>query len=208
MTYTVVVSRYNKNTDWVNQINENIIIYDKETLTNPYNVPLNKGNEASVYLKYIIDHYDDLPEYTFFIHDEEFSWHHSGSVIDKFKEAKDSNQLYYNINDRAIMTEHFIIIAVHGTQWWNDFWIWYKKYVDPYIPSDSLPSIDFTHDYRGAAQFLVHRNLIRNLPKQFYEDIYDWLLTTDMENSKSGRFLEWTWHVFWDIYPNQILSQI
>jgi hypothetical protein len=23
-----------------------------------------------------------------------------------------------------------------------------------------------------------------------------------MKNDKSGRFLEWTWHIFWDIYPN------
>ena len=43
--------------------------------------PVNKGNEASVYLKYIIDFYDNLPEFTFFIHDEEYSWHHSGSTL-------------------------------------------------------------------------------------------------------------------------------
>ena len=52
----IVVSRYNKNIDWVYRFKgENkIFIYDKENPENPYNIPVNKGNEASVYLKYII----------------------------------------------------------------------------------------------------------------------------------------------------------
>ena len=92
----IVVSRYNKNVDFVNKINNNkntnIMIYDKENDTNPYNIPVNKGNEDSVYLKYIIDHYDTLTEFTYFIHDEKEAeaWHHSGSVIDRFIESKKS----------------------------------------------------------------------------------------------------------------------
>lgn len=77
------------------------MIYDKENPENPLNVPVNKGNEASIYLKYIIDYYDTLSEFTFFIHDEEYAWHHSGSIIDKFREAIDKKELlYYNVNDR------------------------------------------------------------------------------------------------------------
>ena len=101
----IVVSRYNKDVEFVYRINNNkdinVMIYDKENPNNPLNVPVNKGNEASVYLKYIIDYYDDLPDFTFFIHDEEYAWHHSGSIIDKYDEAMKSNLMYYNINDRA-----------------------------------------------------------------------------------------------------------
>jgi len=64
----VVVSRYKKNTDWVESLkkyNTQIMIYDKETPTNIYNIPVNKGNEASVYLKYIIDNYNNLSDFTF-----------------------------------------------------------------------------------------------------------------------------------------------
>ena len=92
----IVVSRYNRNVDFVYRINDNkninILIYDKENPTNPYNVPVNRGQEASVYLKYITDYYDQLPDYTFFIHDEEYAWHHSGSIIDKYQEAIKSNK--------------------------------------------------------------------------------------------------------------------
>ena len=62
-----VVSRYNKNVDWVYKLKNinNFYIYEKEKPKNKYNIPVNKGNEASVYLKYIIDHYDNLGDFTF-----------------------------------------------------------------------------------------------------------------------------------------------
>jgi len=196
-----VVSRYKKNVDWVYKLNniENIYIYDKETKVNPYSVPVNKGNEASVYLKYIVDHYDKLNEYTFFIHDDEYTWHHSGSIIDRYNEAikeTGDGKLYYNINDKCILG------SIITNKWYDDILIWYNTYIEKYIPLDSLPSKDWTNGYRGAAQFIVHKSLITKLPKDFYENLYNWIITTDMENLKSGMFLEWSWHIFWDIYPN------
>ena len=44
----------------------------------------------------------------------------------------------------------------------------------------------------------MHKSLIKRLPIKFYEDLYNWIINTNMPNSKSGRFLEWTWHIFWD----------
>jgi len=54
---------------------------------------------------------------------------------------------------------------------------------------------------RNSAQFLVHKSLITKLPLEFYKKLYNWIITTDMKNSVSGRFLEWTWHIFFDVYP-------
>jgi hypothetical protein len=74
--FDIVVSKYNRNVDWANKFREingieirNILIYEKEKPENKHNIPVNKGNEASVYLKYIIDNYENLPEFTFFVHD-------------------------------------------------------------------------------------------------------------------------------------------
>jgi hypothetical protein len=195
----IVLSRYNKNVEWVYNLkgNNNILIYDKNILDCPYNIPVNKGNEASVYLKYIVDHYYILTDFTFFIHDEEFSWHHSGSIIDKFDESIISNELYYNINDRNIMGSIFNLTKDE----YRMILHWYSIYIEPYIPKNKLPEQDWTNGYRGSAQFLVHKSLIRKLPKKFYEDLYKWIITTDLPNELSGKFLEWTWHIFWDIYP-------
>jgi len=193
-----VVSRYKKNVDWAYKLKNinKLYIYDKETPENEYNIPVNKGNEASVYLKYIVDNYDNLADFTFFTHDEEFAWHHSGSIIDRFDEAVMSNKLYYNINDVAVMGN------IRYDRLYKEILIWYNNYIEKYIPRNTLPNQSWTLGYRGSAQFLVHKSIITKLPLEFYENLYNWIITTDMPNEKSGRFLEWTWHLFWGIYPN------
>lgn len=198
----IVVSRYNKNVDFVYKLNGNIMIYDKGNQNN-LNVPVNKGNESSVYLKYIIDHYNNLSDFTFFMHDEEYAWHHSGSIIDKIDEAIASNELYYNVNDKCHWNSPDLIKQCHGEEVFNDFMKWYDNYIEEYIPISKVPNNnDFIYGYRGSAQFIVHKTLIRNLPKEFYIKLYNWIITTDLSNYFIGRYLEWTWHVFWVIYPN------
>jgi len=205
----IVVSRYKKDVSFAYKINGgkniNVMVYDKETPSNQYNVPVNKGNEASVYLKYIVDYYDDLPAYTFFIHDEEYAWHHSGSIIDKYDEAIGSRAAYYNVNDKCQNTMNKVIQCLHNNKWKLHFEDWYEQYIENYIP---LHAVDFNKSYLNSAQFLVHRDVIRCLPKEFYQRLYDWIITTDLPNAESGRFLEWTWHLFWDVYPKGLAPSI
>jgi hypothetical protein len=42
---------------------------------------------------------------------------------------------------------------------------------------------------------VVHRDRLQQFPKSFYEDLYGWLQTTDLDSQISARFLEWTWHL-------------
>ena len=193
-----VVSRYKKNVNWVYNLKNinDFFIYEKEMPESRYNIPVNKGNEASVYLKYIVDHYDTLADFTFFIHDEEYAWHHKGSVVNLLDEAVLSNKLYYNINT-------WILGGIKAeVKLYDDICKFYKQFIEKYIPLSSLPNPDWTHGHRGCAQFLVHKSLITKLPLQFYQDLYNWIITTDLSNYWSGRYLEYTWHIFWDIYPN------
>jgi hypothetical protein len=192
-----VVSRYKKNVAWAYKLKNinKIYVYDKETPENEYNIPVNKGNEASVFLKYIVDNYENLSDFTFFTHDDEYCWHHSGSIIDRFDEAVRSNELYYNINDKCVLG------SIQSNPWYSDILVWYDEYVEKYIPMNSLPHKDWTENHRGSAQFLVHKSLITKLPKDFYKNLYNWIISTDLTNDKSGRYLEWTWHLFWVIYP-------
>jgi hypothetical protein len=206
MTTNIVVSRYKKNVDFIYKINGNkninVMVYDKENPNNPFNVPVNKGQEASVYLKYIIDYYDNLTDFTFFIHDEEYAWHHSGSILNKYTEATQSNQMYYNINDKCYWGSRDRIKRAHGNLIYNKFMQWYKTYIEKYIPISKVPNNkDFIYGYRGSAQFLVHKNVIKNLPKEFYVRLYHWIITTNVPNYYSGRYLEWTWHIMWHVYP-------
>ena len=124
------------------------MIYDKEQPSNSLNIPVNKGNEASVYLKYIVDYYDKLTDFTFFIHDDEYAWHHSGSIIDKYNEAKMSNKLYYNINDMCNWNIPNLIKKNHGIDLYDIFMSWYNKYIEEYIPISKVPNnTDFIFGY-------------------------------------------------------------
>ncbi|KAK7723296.1 hypothetical protein SLS57_004490 [Botryosphaeria dothidea] len=44
-------------------------------------LPANKGNEAMVYLTFIIDNYHDFPPYAVFTHGHLDSWHQEGDLI-------------------------------------------------------------------------------------------------------------------------------
>lgn len=170
-----------------------VMVYDKENPANPYNVPVNKGNEASVYLQYCRDHYETLPEWTFFMHDEEFAWHHSGSIVDRFREACRSGKKVYNVNDKAFYDKPNMIAAPHYALLLQ----WYARYVEMYVPLPRHKKDDMIFLERGAAQYLVHRDCIRARPREMYAELLAWILTTKLPTYFSGRFLEWTWHLLW-----------
>lgn len=139
------------------------------------------------------------------MHDDEYAWHHSGSIIDKYNEAVMSNKMYYNINDKCHWNKPDLIKKCHGEQIYNMFMSWYSEYIEHFIPISKVPNNnDFIYEYRGSAQFLVHKDLIRNLPKEFYTKLYEWIITTVLPNWVSSRYLEWTWHIFWVIYPKYV----
>ena len=107
-----------------------------------------------------------------------------------------SKELFYNVNNYHLQ-------SIEGILEKNELLEWYKKFIESYIPFEKLPNKDWLIGYKGCAQFLVHKSLIRNLPLEFYQDIYNWILEFE-NNNLSGYFLEWTWHLFWVIYPKYI----
>lgn len=79
----VVASRSQESTDWVKEDlpdwGHAIYIVDSPSPTN-LTVPVNKGNEAMVYLTYIIDNYHNLPLTMAFIHHHRDNGWHTGEV--------------------------------------------------------------------------------------------------------------------------------
>ena len=87
MKFDVVVSSFKRSIDWTKKYDTNkynVLIYTKNVSEpeSDLNMNVNCGNEASVYLKHIVQNYENLSEKTVFLHDEEYSWHHTGSIID------------------------------------------------------------------------------------------------------------------------------
>lgn len=88
MQYKFIISRYNEDLSWIkihDYIVNNSIIYNKGEKLIDFNNVINisnnpeHGREADTYLKFIIDNYYQLPEYTFFI--QGYPFDHSPEFI-------------------------------------------------------------------------------------------------------------------------------
>ena len=78
----IVTTHYNEDLEWLKKSKYPVVLCDKPGAKSSSFIPdkkctidVNKGQEASSYLKYIIENYDNLPERIAFIHGHEESYH-------------------------------------------------------------------------------------------------------------------------------------
>lgn len=196
----VVVSRHEKPvSSWTRKLVENgfrVLVYDHEAHDgHPYFVPVNNGREASVYLKYIIDYYEHLPTFTIFLQDEDKSWHHEGSIVERVLDRVGRRSKYHNLNSKCLG-------IVRGIDLWPTMKSFFRAYLEPYIGSIEQYG-EFTPGFRCCAQFVVHRDRIRQHPLRMYESLLRYTLrepprgTPNPEKAR-GHMLEWTWHLIFD----------
>jgi hypothetical protein len=166
-------------------------------------LPANKGHEAMVYLTYIIDHYDTLPDVVLFFHPHQVTWHNnvlldinSATTIKLLSDAHVVRQGYFNSRchlDPGCPTW----LHVDQPRWKHDM---VHKPEEPALTSQVF------HDLFGAevpipdslsqpccAQFAVSGQRIRQRPRTDYIRYRDWILQTPLEDKTSGRMLEYSW---------------
>jgi hypothetical protein len=143
----VVVAKYKEDVSWVKQLNYEYKIYDKSL-----DIP-NVGREAETYLRFIIENYDGLPDYTVFLQGNPFDHSKIANVdfINKsIESAGDSviflNTLYPEDHNAFTRTRESFIALFHCP-----------------IPPTFL--------FSPGAQFIVPRKNILCRPKEFYETI-------------------------------------
>lgn len=204
----IVIVRYENNiyrmVDRFIQKGFHVKIYEKHpdmVQIAKYFVPKNKGNEASGFLQYIIEHYTCLPEHVVFLHDHEESWHHTGNINDLVEKHIGKKTSYLNLNSFEWNNETI--------EWIPSLLEWYDTYF--YSELGSIKKYgDFMTGYKGCAQFIVHKSLILKRSLSFYKKLYHWLMNTTMDDYYSGRHLEYTWHLMWERVPkyNYIVQKI
>ena len=190
----ICVSMYKTPIPWADKLREKGFIvqpYTKEDSTSPYNVSKNVGNEASAYLKYILDNYECLPEYTIFLHDHETSYHQEGSIIDAITARIGHTAQYFNFN--IVNNAEFYLYEATGLI------LLYKEFLEEYT-GPLRQYGEFTLGSKLYAQFQVHKSLITARPRKMYENIYNWMMTCNPDKYIAGFFME----VFWDIIFGQI----
>lgn len=77
------------------EYNYSLFIYQKHHPHKPNYIARNRGTEAGVYLRYIVDHYDDFPDVAIFVHARPED--HSATWLDYVKCISPS-ATYININ--------------------------------------------------------------------------------------------------------------
>ena len=187
----IIVIRFNEDSTFLEKSDFKTLIYEKENPLYNYNSEKNNCNDASVYLKYIIENYDNLEEYLIFIHCREKSSHHDGSILDIINSNKNIPHSFTNLNN-CILSD---IEDLDKSD--KEIGIYFRSYIRPAVGSYVLYP-NFTSGVLGGDQFIVHKNNILNHSKLFYQKIYDLLTDTPNSNYLNRKFLEWSWNLFWN----------
>ncbi len=173
----IVIAHYNENYDWVKNISYPYQIISRQGV--PRETKPNKGNEASSFLEYIIQNYENLHEYTLFVHAHRTSWHHKTNIDERINHLI-CDKPYYNINELhidkiGIGNEEFIKML------------------------EKICMIQYNrknkHLYRAGAQFYEHKSLILRNSKSAYEECYNYLMNATEHSYSTGRYFEYSWHI-------------
>ncbi|EPE34414.1 hypothetical protein GLAREA_10108 [Glarea lozoyensis ATCC 20868] len=198
----VIAATTSSNVSWVSSAikstNWKPYIYITDSADAQLTVPINRGNEAMVYLTYIIQNYvDSLPDIMFFHHHHENAWHQLLTA---------SHEITY-LKDQFVMDSGYVsprclgscenVIELSGN----------------YIPlsdlEDAIPREtqigSFLMEFLGwipekiaspcCAQFAVSREAVYRRSLDEWKSIRKWLEETKLSSSSSGRVLEHTWHI-------------
>ncbi|KAF2798288.1 hypothetical protein K505DRAFT_233696 [Melanomma pulvis-pyrius CBS 109.77] len=208
-TAVVVASQQSEDPTWLDKYfphwEKNIYKVDDKTAK--LTVPKNKGRESMVYLTFIIDNYDKLPDNILFIHPQRYQWHNDDPDYDglpmlrHFQLPYLETEGYVNIRCawalgcpaeiKPLEEEGEHRAAVHaGGQ--------YKAGFEMLFPELEVPK---EVGVSCCAQFAVTKEKIRERKKEDYVRYREWLLTTELEDSISGRILEYSWHIIFGKSP-------
>lgn len=164
----------------------------------------NIGFEASSYLHYIIQHYNDLPPYIAFIHGHASAWHqrHPLGILGAIRTAKRKEFGYISLNVKThpddgvydLLGRHKSTVAniILRQHWDNVF--------KPYLEMD-LPNY-LCHD--SCAQFIVSRDVVLRHPPEAYHKWFDFAntrSTIEYPNKAYAVALEFIWHVIFGEQP-------
>ncbi|KAF3906773.1 hypothetical protein AA313_de0206249 [Arthrobotrys entomopaga] len=165
-------------------------------------VLVNKGRESMPYLTYLIDYYDDLSDINVFLHAHEDgyprAWHNEPPSAN-YSAVKMLNLLRLD-NIRKSGYVNLRCNRIPGcpgelhpnrTSFKDDAlepdW---KKLWEYTYGNTSYPA---TVGVACCAQFAVTRDKVREKPKEFYQKLMNWILTTDSDDP--GRIFEYFWHI-------------
>jgi len=166
----IVVSRYKEDIKWTFSF-PNVVLYNKgPPIPDLYTIPLaNVGREGHTYYQYIIDHYDELDDYTAFLQGNPFD--HSPNIMRTLSSYIDGTKTF---KDFAYLSEHSAPTNCKRCPLWNKIPM---KEVYDYLFHDCPQRIaaerkrSWNITFGPGAQFIVSRERILARPREFYQRV-------------------------------------
>jgi hypothetical protein len=178
----VIIAHYNENLDWCTNLKYPYQIISKQGI--PTEIIPNKGNEASSYLYYIIEIYDNLSDYTIFIHGHRTDWHHTENIDERINNLEFKHR-YYNINQINNKPMNITNLINFKESYDNS-----KDEILKIFNIVGIQNINPSEiQYRASAQFYVSTDLILRHSKEKYTELLNYLYNTKINSFWTGRFL-------------------
>ncbi|PYI17490.1 hypothetical protein BO86DRAFT_407277 [Aspergillus japonicus CBS 114.51] len=168
-------------------------------------VKLNKGRESMVYLTYIIDNYDNLPDSILFIHPQRYQWHNDDPYYDGVPVLRNFQLPYLQKQGYVNLRCAWILgcpaeIHPYTDSHRDDVHVgeYFKNGFKELFPGEEVPE---EVGVSCCAQFAVTSWKIRQRPKKDYERFRKWLTETKLPDDLSGRIMEYSWHMIFGKGP-------
>ncbi|KAL1841940.1 hypothetical protein VTK73DRAFT_3355 [Phialemonium thermophilum] len=195
-------------TAWISQVPADWAVYkyvaDAPPGSLPLTVPVNKGNEAMVYLTYIVDHYDALPDVVFFHHAHRTSWHQALDSLSEVAALRTSFVRRAGFASARCLPgcENLIPLADHAVAPERLPYVGRDVHLTTLLASFLQPAVGKVTRVPGriaapcCAQFAASSEAIRARPRQWWVRLRQWLIDTPLDSQTSGRLFEHTWHIW------------
>lgn len=176
----------------------NMTVYVANDPRAPMHPPKNKGHEVMVYLSYLIENYDRLPDIVLFMHSHRWT-HHNNEYL-----GFDASQMIRALNGAHVVRHGYVNMRCH----WSPGC---PEWLRPTSTGDTLGRQEETvleHCWRElfpfdplpsflaqpcCAQFALSRDRITSIPRSRYVFYRDWILRTPLSDYVSGRIWEYSW---------------
>ena len=187
MAYTLVISKYNENIEWLKKMHpcNRIFLYDKSDAPVNGSIPLkNIGRESSTYIHHILTHYNNLPNFTIFLQGDPFDHMDKNINANNFQELIDKiireEELQSNIKTLPLFTPlHSELLSDYPT-------LLKKEYLELIIKKKAPQCFEFA----AGAQYIVPREKILQHPIDFYQKLYRMLENGDTDDD-GKKLLTW-----------------
>lgn len=195
----VVGHTKSEDVSWVTEELPNIetAVYSVDNPKKPFVVTKNKGNEAMIYLTYIIDHYHDLPDVVLFFHAHRKAWHNN------YLFDNDSVKTILQLDPEEVVRKGYVNTRCQRNPGCPSCAGALKAdspttKLDKHINSNwqALHQVRTMPSKIGqpcCAQFAASRKAILARPLSSYIHYRDWLMKTPLSDRISGQIFEFSW---------------